>query len=109
MDSRQVKIALGLAELTLLLGVGDREDGVENVDAVLTLEDGSRWSATVLSLAEITALMERWRESGEYLSGRYFTCPDLVIVREAGVSNIAEVFSEILRTGGPEGILLPIE
>jgi hypothetical protein len=109
MDSRPLKIALGSAELTLLLGEGDREDSVENVDVVLTLEDGSRWSATVLSLAEITVLMERWRESGEHLSGRYFACPDLVIVREPGVATIAEVFGEILRTGGPEGILLPIE
>lgn len=109
MDSRPLKIDLGSAELTLLLGEGDREDSLGNVDAVLTLADGSRWSATVLSLAEIAALMERWRETGEHLSGRYFVCPDLVIVREPGASNIAEVFSEIMRTGGPEGILLPIE
>ena len=109
MASEITRVDIGSAELTLLVGKGEVAERVENVDAYVRLVDGSRWSATVISLPEIARIMERWRATGEYLGGRYFTCPDLVIVREGGIANIIDAFKEIMRTGGPEGILQRVE
>jgi hypothetical protein len=108
MDSDKMEVDLGSATLTFLLGSEDIPNEVDNVDVVLTLDDGTKWSATVLSLQQIAAKMERWRQTGEYLSGEYFTSPDLVVVRGRGVSDIVAVFRDIIHTGGPEGILCKI-
>jgi hypothetical protein len=43
-----------------------------NVDVELRLADGSRWSATVFTLAEVDRVMRSWEASGEALGGRYF-------------------------------------
>jgi hypothetical protein len=95
--------------LTLLLGEDDVHDSVDNVDVVLVMGDGSRWSGTVISLRELELIMNRWSRTGENLAGQYFICPDLIVVRNGGVDAIADVFREILRTGGPMGILQRIE
>lgn len=108
-SSSTLIIPLDGAQLVLFMGGEDTYGSVENVDAVLEMSDGSRWSATILSLAELTAVMNRWQESGENLAGRYFVCPDLVVLRHGGVAEITEVFHEILRTGGPDGILKNVE
>ncbi|WP_280406974.1 hypothetical protein [Nocardia carnea] len=74
-----------------LLGAEDDPETVDNVDVIVTLDDGSRCSATVLTLERIEAIMQQWRASGEYSSGAYFTCPDLVLVRQARIPAILEV------------------
>lgn len=92
-----------------MIGLDDEPDEVSNLDLVLTLEDGSRWSATVLTLEEMSSIWRRWEVSGECFSGRYFSCPDLLLVKEAGIDSICEVLEDILATGGPEGVLVRLE
>jgi hypothetical protein len=55
---------------------------------VLDLPDGSRWSATIFTLAEVERLMEVWAVTGEDMRGRYFWCSDGLIVQEPGVSAV---------------------
>lgn len=88
-----------------MLGEDDRAETVENVDAEIKLPDGTRWSVTFMTLREISRIMDRWSETGENQGGRYFQCPDLVIVREAGVSAMVGALEGILAMGGPDGIL----
>ncbi|WP_040839847.1 hypothetical protein [Nocardia brevicatena] len=76
-----------------LLGAEDNPDTVENVDAILTLDDGSRRSVTVITPDQIETIMKRWQKSGEYLNGAYFTCRDLVIVRQPGIPAITKVLN----------------
>lgn len=70
---------------------GEPLDAVDNIDVEVTLRDGSRWSATIFTLAEVGAIMERWAASGEALGGRFFACSDGLIVRDAGIANMVEV------------------
>ncbi|GGP02315.1 hypothetical protein LDL08_38620 [Nonomuraea glycinis] len=93
----------------LFIGVGQEPEEASNLDLILTLEDGSRWSATVLTMAAINDIWERWEMSGECFNGRYFNCPDLLLVREAGIDSICEVLENILATGGPVGDLVRLE
>ena len=88
-----------------MLGADDRVETVENVDAEVTLPDGSRWSATLMTLLEIERIMMHWAESGENRSGAYFQCSDLVIVRTAGIPGMIQALEAVIENGGPQGIL----
>ncbi|MCG6495519.1 hypothetical protein [Kitasatospora sp. A2-31] len=92
-----------------MLGADDSVETVDNVDAELIHPDGRRWSATFMTLDEISRVMDRWRETGECFEGRYFHCDDLVIVRDPGVQVMVEVFERILDEGDPDDILQRIE
>lgn len=72
---------------------------VDNVDVFVDLKDGSRWSATIITLAQIELLMERWAASGEALAGRYFWVTDGLIVRDAGITNMTQVLTGLLENG----------
>jgi hypothetical protein len=47
------------------------------------LPDGSRWSATILTLAEVDRLMSRWARTGESVGGNYFRCFNGLTVHNA--------------------------
>jgi hypothetical protein len=85
----------------------DRLDDVCNVDVWLTFADGSRWTATVFSLAEVERLMRRWRDTGEALAGAYFACSDGLIVRRGGVEPIVDVIAALVATGEFRAVLQP--
>ncbi|MYW12382.1 hypothetical protein GT034_29150 [Streptomyces sp. SID2563] len=70
---------------------GEDLEAVNNVDVFVDLPDGSRWSATIITLAQVGLVMERWAASGEALGGRYFWVSDGLIVRDAGISNMTQV------------------
>jgi hypothetical protein len=92
-----------------MLGAEDDPGTVENVDAEVTLTDGTRWSATFISINEIQGIMDRWLISGECASGGYFQCPDLVIIREPGIGAMVRVIEQVLAEDGPRGLLIPLD
>ncbi|MGC0317488.1 hypothetical protein [Kitasatospora acidiphila] len=92
-------------EVGFLPSAGEELTGVCNVDAEVRLADGSRWSATIFTLAEVERLMAVWARSGEAMGGRYFHCSDGLIVRDSGVDSMAEVIAGLLDSGDFEQIL----
>ncbi|MEV1121522.1 hypothetical protein AB0I91_41240 [Actinosynnema sp. NPDC049800] len=86
-------------EAAFLPGAGEDLDAVDNVDVFVHLPDGSRWSGTVFTLAQVEALMAKWAESGEALGGRYFSVSDGLIVRDAGVMDMAHVIGGLIEDG----------
>jgi hypothetical protein len=79
---------------------GASDDGtVTNADVELTDSNGQRWSATVMTLAEVDRLMTAWESSGECLGGAFFRVPDLLIVREPDRRAVVRLFTELHRTG----------
>ncbi|WP_409465226.1 hypothetical protein [Amycolatopsis sp. GA6-003] len=74
-----------------LVGGGEDPDEVDNVDVEVHCPDGSRWSATMVTLDEADRIMRRWESTGECAGGSYFAVPDGLIVREPGVRNMAAV------------------
>jgi hypothetical protein len=88
-----------------ILGGDDDPDTVENIDAVVTARDRTRWSVTFLTLGEISRIMDRWADTGEALGGHFFQCPDLVIVREGGLDAMVKALEGIFDEGGPGGTL----
>jgi hypothetical protein len=87
-------------EASFLPGAGEDLVAVCNVDVEVQLAaDGSRWSATVFTLAEVERLMKRWSHTGEELGGRYFWCSDGLIVRDPGIGSMTQVLAGLLETG----------
>ncbi|MER7763677.1 hypothetical protein [Streptomyces sp. NPDC097619] len=87
-----------------MLGADEPAETAGDVDAELRLPDGTRWSASFMTLGAIETVMKRWRESGEYGGGVFFQCSDLVIVPKPGVSAMLEAFRAIVAEG-PQGTL----
>ncbi|MFC1410073.1 hypothetical protein ACEZCY_12440 [Streptacidiphilus sp. N1-12] len=72
---------------------------VSNVDAEVRLPDGSRWSATIVTSAEVERLMDHWTDTGEATGGRYFWSSDALIVQDPGVVPMAKVIAGLVDTG----------
>ncbi|MEV7565694.1 hypothetical protein [Streptomyces tanashiensis] len=76
-------------------------ESVRNVDVEVRLTvDGSRWSATMFTLAEVERTMDRWSRTGEGMGGRYFWCFDGPIVRDPGIDSMTQVLAGLLDDGG---------
>ncbi|MFJ8039326.1 hypothetical protein ACIRBX_02275 [Kitasatospora sp. NPDC096147] len=87
-------------EASFLPSTGEALDGVCNADVEVRLTaDGSRWSATVFTLAEVGRLVERWSRTGEALEGRSFWCSDGLVVREPGIDSKTQVLAGLLDDG----------
>ncbi|WP_395361953.1 hypothetical protein ACHGLA_19955 [Streptomyces sp. YH02] len=78
---------------------GEDLDEVCNVDVFVTLKDGSRWTATVFTVAEVERLMKLWAETDEALGGRYFWVSDGLIVRDPGIDNMTDVIAGLIENG----------
>ncbi|MFF4934882.1 hypothetical protein ACFY2H_39405 [Streptomyces griseofuscus] len=96
-------------EAAFLPNAGEDLESVDNVDVFVDLNDGSRWSATIITVAQVEILMKRWAASGEALSGRYFWCSDGLIVRDAGIGNMTEVLTGLIENGEFTQILQRLE
>ncbi|MBC6450431.1 hypothetical protein [Actinokineospora xionganensis] len=87
-------------EARFLPGAGEDPDHVDNADVEVRLsKDGSWYSATILTLAEVDRVMKRWEDTGEALGGRYFHVSDGLIVREPGIENMFQVLAGMHRSG----------
>jgi hypothetical protein len=63
------------------------------------LEDESRWTATVFSVAEVERLMKLWAGTDEALGGRYFWVSDGLIVRDPGIDSMTDVIAGLIGNG----------
>ncbi|WP_042405871.1 hypothetical protein [Streptacidiphilus carbonis] len=87
-------------EARFAVGPDELPDDVCNVDAWIHLPDGSGWTATIFTLAEVDRLMHQWNETREAAS---FWCSDGLIVRAPGISVMVEAIAEIVDAGEVEG------
>ncbi|MFD0255063.1 hypothetical protein ACFVGX_29610 [Streptomyces sp. NPDC127113] len=85
-------------EASFLPSEGEDLDEVCNVDVFVTLEDGSRWVATVFTVAEVERLMKLWAETDEALGGRYFWVSDGLIVRDPGIDSMTDVIAGLIKS-----------
>jgi len=86
-------------EASFLLGLGEEPETVQDVDVEVRLADGSRWSASMVTVAQVQVLMDRWARSGEALGGSYFWCADGLIVRDPGVGAMTRVLTGLFDNG----------
>jgi len=92
-------------EAGFAIGSAEEIETVENVDVFVQFADGSKWTATVFTLAEVHRLMDRWAASGEALGGTYFWCWDGLIVRESGVAAMVGVLAGLVASDEARTVL----
>ena len=98
-DGPHYRVQTSVFDVTFMVGGGERPEMVENVDAEVHLPDGSRWSATIFTLAEVERLMAKWARTGEYGGGSYFWCVDGLVVRDPGVDNMTTALADLHQDG----------
>lgn len=108
-DNDPYRVDITAGEALFRLGADDDPETVENVDVSVTLHDGTRWSATFLTLDEIGRILDRWRASGEGLGGAYFSCPDLIIVRNGGIPAMSAVLDGLAAQNSIQTTLMPLQ
>ena len=108
-DNPLTEVQLGDAVAVFILGAEDDADTVEDVDVEVTLSDGSRWVATLLTLDEIRRLMERWKTTGERLDGSYFQCADLVVVERGGIEAATDLLRRLVDTGEIRNVFIRVD
>ncbi len=77
---------------------GSENPATTNTDALLTFADGTRWWATFFTYANITALSEKNRQTGENLSGKYFWAPHMILIDDVSRPQIEEVVAHLIET-----------
>ncbi|MEU4000846.1 hypothetical protein AB0E76_34325 [Streptomyces fungicidicus] len=95
-------------EASFLPSGGEDLDEVCNVDVFVTLEDGSRWTATVFTVAEVERLMKLWAGTDEALGGRYFWVSGGLIVRDPGIDSMTDVIAGLVDNGEFSEIFQPV-
>ncbi|MGI5284450.1 hypothetical protein ACQEVF_14050 [Nonomuraea polychroma] len=65
-----------------------------------------------MTLGVVSKIMDRWRDTGECLSGRYFWCSDLVVIREPGFDSMIAAVQDMIAIGEIDdscGVLSPLD
>ena len=98
-DSGICDYAISGGMVRFIFGDGDDPMTIEDVDAEVFLPDGSRWSASCMTLPQIERVLIRWSQTGENASGAYLRCPDLLIVAKPGVAGMLIAIEDLLGRG----------
>lgn len=94
-------------QIEFLSAVKDTSD--DNIDVVVTLEDGSKHGATFFTPKNITTLMAHHEVTGENCHGRYEWCVNMIVVRELTTETVKEVVADIIREGQLESAFMPLQ
>ncbi|MGW1514090.1 hypothetical protein [Streptomyces sp. NPDC002394] len=86
-------------QVSFLPGDGEDWDEVCNVDVLVTLREGSRWTAAVSTIAEAERLMKPRAGTGEALGGRFFWVSNGLIVKDPGVDSMTDVIAGLIENG----------
>ncbi|MFG1688748.1 hypothetical protein ACGFNP_51980 [Nonomuraea sp. NPDC049269] len=86
-------------EMLLTRWEGYVPETADEADATITLSDGTRRSATFMTLGVVSKIMDRWRDTGECLRGQYFWCSDLIVIREPGFDSMIAAVQDMIATG----------
>ncbi|MBU2662058.1 hypothetical protein KOI35_00915 [Actinoplanes bogorensis] len=87
------------AEIDFVLGAADDPETVDDFDVVVTLDDGTRWSAGLLTMGAIQRIMDRWATTGEAEGGDFFQSDDLMILRRPGVPFATDLLRRLAAAG----------
>ena len=61
-----------------------------NTDVIVEFDNNTRWVATLFTYSNINKLVEKNKQTGECLNGKYFWGSDMVLVDEISRERIEE-------------------
>ncbi len=88
---------------------GEWNPSDDNSDVIVTMANGTRWFTTFFSYANISSLVEKFKQSGESLSGKYFWATDMLLVDEVSRPRIEEVVHHLIKENEFDQIFTQVE
>lgn len=76
----------------------------DNTDVIVTFKDGTRWVASFFTYQNIQTLVEKNKQTGECMFGKYFWSSDMILVDECSRERIEEVVKGLLDNGEFEAV-----
>lgn len=75
-----------------------------NSDVIVSFEKGAEWTATFFTYRNLSTLVEKNKESGECLGGKYFWASGMILVDEISRERIEEVVRHLVEVGEFESV-----
>lgn len=75
-----------------------------NSDVMVSFRDGAEWVATFFTYTNIAMLVDKYKQTGECLGGKYFWATDMVLVDELTRQRVEEVVAHLIETGDFEKV-----
>lgn len=79
------------------LGLQEWDIVDDNIDVIVELADGRRFTATFFTLKNIESLFRKNRETGECSSGTYFWAVDMILVEDLKRSTLEATVKGLLQ------------
>ena len=74
-------------------------------DAIVTLEDGTRWVGTFCAFGHVARLRANCAASGECLGGKYLWASDLILIDDTSRASIEVVMRDLVDSGDYQSAL----
>lgn len=68
-----------------------------NTDVIVQFQDSSKWIASFFTFKNIGTLVEKNKQSGECLDGKYLWSSDMILVQKCNRNQIGEVVDHIIK------------
>lgn len=75
-----------------------------NTDVIVKFDNGSRWVASFFTYSNIAKLVEKDKQTGECLSGKYFWSSDMLLVDVISRDRIEEIIKHFIEEDSFESI-----
>ncbi len=75
-----------------------------NSDVIVSFEKGAEWIATFFTFQNISTLIEKNRQTGECLQGKYFWASEMILVDELTRNRVEEIVEHLLVEGKFENV-----
>ncbi len=89
-------------------GPGEWNPADDATDAVVRLDDGSRWVATFCAFAHLPALRANCAATGECLGGKYLWATDLILIDDTSRPSIEAAVRDLLASGELRSAFSPV-
>lgn len=77
-------------------------------DVIVVFEDGAKHVASFFSFEGLELLREHHRKTGEYLQGKYFWAPNMLLIDVCSRERIGLVIKELIEEGDFEQVFTKI-
>jgi hypothetical protein len=87
---------------------GEWDPANDATDVIVTLVDGTRWTATFCAYRFVETLRAKYAADGESLAGRYIWMADMVLVHDTSRPTTEAVIRDLLSTGDLPSAFSPV-
>ncbi len=83
--------------ITIFSGASDPiDEDDDNLDIQVSTGDGEYYTATFFTLKNLETLFRKNAVSGDFASGSFFFCRDMIIVKKLNVETVKQVVSKLI-------------